>query len=152
MCSKMICCSYKNIIFFVLDFHIDFIFTIIIMNVNQNHGNIDSLDSRPVASCSGSQVQSSMVRFPSGQTTTRISSRKKCHGNKKLQRFRKRRRARGMSEEAINKIIQARKREKEQNQAKQQQQQQKTTTSNTTQSIKTTDNIISVRLLKCDRH
>ena len=35
-------------------------------------------------------------------------SKKKCHGNKKLQRFRQRRRARGMSGAAIEKTIEAR--------------------------------------------
>ena len=57
-------------------------------------------------------------------TTTERKPRKKCHGNKKLQRFRKRRRARGMSEAAINKTIEARQKEKEKQETKKRQQQQ----------------------------
>lgn len=46
-------------------------------------------------------------------STTVQSNGKKCHGNKKLQRFRRRRRERGMSDAAIEKAIVARTSEKE---------------------------------------
>lgn len=82
--------------------------------------------------------------------TTMASSEKKCHGNKKLQRFRKRRRARGMSEVAINKTIEARKLEKEKQDAKKQ---QRSTTSTTTMpsmetTIPITTDVIPVSLLE----
>jgi hypothetical protein len=71
------------------------------------------------------------------------------HGNKKIQRFRKRRRARGMSEAAISKTIEARKREKEKQELKKQ---QRTTTSTTMppveRTITTTTDVISVSLLE----
>jgi len=80
---------------------------------------------------SASKTQST-IHHQSTQVTKTTAARKRCHGNKKLQRFRKRRRARGMSEVAINKTIEARKCEKEKQKMKKQ---QKITTSTTTKSM-----------------
>ena len=92
------------------------------MDTNGNHPtNMGSSNLPPPPRGSASNVPSTTTtidRRPSQTTETRAS--KKCHGNKKLQRFRKRRRARGMSEAAINKTIEARKREKEKQEAKKQ--------------------------------
>jgi hypothetical protein len=121
------------------------------MDVNQSHTNMSSSNPPPTPpSRSISKVQSTMTdRRPAHITETK--ARKKCHGNKKLQRFRKRRRARGMSEAAINKTIEARKREKDKQEAKKQ---QRTTTSTTMQPMETTistttTDVISVSLLEC---
>jgi hypothetical protein len=119
------------------------------MDINRNHAtNMSSSDPHlSQRSASNVPLTTTTTDHRSGQTTE-TSARKKCHGNKKLQRFRKRRRARGMSEAAINKTIEARKREKEKQEAKRKQhQQQRTTTSNTTQSTKTPD-VIPVSLFE----
>ncbi|CAF5128305.1 unnamed protein product, partial [Rotaria socialis] len=52
--------------------------------------------------------QSRSIVDPSLMETNRERPRKKNHGNKKLQRFRRRRRARGMSEATITNTIEAR--------------------------------------------
>jgi hypothetical protein len=117
------------------------------MNVNQNYAIMGSSDP-PTPPRSVSKVQSTTTTTTNHQPTqnTEIKARKKCYGNKKLQRFRKRRRARGMSEAAINKTIEVRKREKEKQEAKKQ---KRTTTSNIMQPMETTTtNIISVSLLE----
>ncbi|CAF4020406.1 unnamed protein product [Rotaria sordida] len=67
--------------------------------------------------------------------------RKKYHGVKKLQRFRRRRRARNMSEEAITKMIQARKRAKDKKKSKQSKNRTTTTTVPQTESRITTVSI-----------
>jgi predicted GIY-YIG superfamily endonuclease len=79
--------------------------------------------------CSVSKTQSTI--YPQSTQATKTQARKRCHGNKKLQRFRQRRRARGINEVAINKTIEARKREKQKQEMKKQ---QKITTLTTTQS------------------
>jgi hypothetical protein len=125
------------------------------MNINSNHETIDPSNAPPLPppphSASGTQsINHQPVR------TTGIKTKKKCHGNKRLQRFRKRRRARGMTEVAINKTIEARKREKEKQHTKKAQQgqdqhQQKTTTSIKVQPLQTVmlaaTNVISVGVL-----
>lgn len=96
-----------------------------------------STDARSIPSHSPSQIQSTMLGSQLDETVQITSNKKKCHGNKKLQRFRKRRRARGMNATMINKIIEARKRDKEKHETKKQQTQ--TIISNIAHSIKTTD-------------
>ncbi|CAF1515433.1 unnamed protein product [Rotaria magnacalcarata] len=63
--------------------------------------------------------QSRSIINPSLIQANQEKRRKKNHGIKKLQRFRRRRRARGMSEAVITKMIEARKREKEKQKSKQ---------------------------------
>ena len=77
------------------------------MNSNWNHTTMDSVVRTPVRTAQSDTIND---RFESIDET---KSKKKCHGNKRLQRFRQRRRARGMSTAAIEKTIEARKREKE---------------------------------------
>ncbi|CAF1506248.1 unnamed protein product, partial [Rotaria sordida] len=95
-------------------------------------------------------LQSTIVQRSSTAVNHNIQTktRKKCHGNKKLQRFRKRRRARGMSEAAINKTIAARKPEnKKQQEAKNK---QNTTTASipyTTTTTTTNDVVLKQRKL-----
>lgn len=99
--------------------------------------------------CSASNVQSTATIVEGRSVpTTQATSRKKCHGNKKLQRFRKRRRARGMSEAAIKKTIEARKREKDKQEAKKQQHPQRTMASNTTK----TNDVIPVSSCEWQQH
>jgi hypothetical protein len=117
------------------------------MDINRNHPTNMGSSNPPPPRRSASNVPSTTTIDRRPGQTTETRARKKCHGNKKLQRFRKRRRARGMSDAAINKTIEARKREKEKQEAKKQQHQQRTTTSNTTQSTKTTD-VIPVSFLE----
>ena len=93
------------------------------MNGNPNHTFIVS---------SNSDEQRAHLVDESSNHAIGKKPESKCHGNKKLQRFRKRRRARGMNESAIHKTLEARKREKERHQSKKQ---QELASSNTTQTI-----------------
>ena len=111
------------------------------MDINRNYPtHIDSSNHSPRHSESNlpstTTTPTTIIDHRRPDRTIETRARKKSHGNKKLQRFRKRRRARGMSEAAINKTIEARKREKEKQEAtKQQSQQRRTSTTKITDAI-----------------
>ena len=74
--------------------------------------------------------------------------RKKCHGNKKLQRFRKRRRTQGVSEAAINKMIETRTSEKDKKKGKK----QETTNVPATIPCLETTAVMSIHTRSCSRY